>query len=131
MRKILDKKGNLYKTKRSQVMIINLIFLVMTIVVFVALIPVMREMMNNARDQTALNCKSDINKCTTVGSVINNDETPCYNKSQSSETVACTLIDLYIPYIVIVVLLAGVAKIMANRVETMGFGQQQPAYPGY
>jgi hypothetical protein len=111
-------------------MIINLIFLVMTIVVFVALIPVLRDMMNNARDQTGLNCKSDINKCTTVGSTINDDEVPCYNKSQSSETVACTLIDLYIPYIVIVVLLAGVAKIMANRVEQLGFGGQ-PAYPGY
>jgi len=124
------KESNFRKSKRSQVMIINLIFLVMTIVVFVALIPVLRDMMNSARDQTGLNCKSNLNKCTTVGSVTNNDEAPCYNRSQSSETVACSLIDLYIPYIVIVVLLAGVAKIMANRVESF-LGAQQPAYPGY
>jgi len=119
------KEYNLYKTKRSQVMIINMIFLVMTIVVFTALIPVLRSMMDNARHEDSLNCKSNHNTC----GIIN--ESPCYNASKNSETVACTLIDLYIPYIVIVVLLAGVAKIMSQRVEGMFGAQQQAPYPGY
>lgn len=121
MRNILDKRAN----KKGQVMIINMIFLVMTIVVFTALIPVLRSMMDNSRHEDALNCKSNHNTCGIQ------NETPCYNSSKNSETVACTLIDLYIPYIVIVVLLAGVAKIMSQRVEGMFGAQQQAPYPGY
>ena len=33
-----------------------------------------------------------------------------------SFSLACTMLDLYIPYLVMVVLVAGVAKLMANRV---------------
>jgi hypothetical protein len=122
MRGILeDKKRS--KNKRGQVLIINLIFLVMTIVVFVAMIPVLREQLDNARHQDALNCKSDMNQCDT------NSAVPCHNGSKNSETVGCAMIDLYIPYIVIVVLIAGVAKLMANRVES--FAAPQQAYPSY
>jgi len=123
MRGILeDKKSRM--DKKSQVLIIKLIFLVINIVVFVAMIPVLREQLNNARHQDALNCKSNLNACAT------NSESPCYNSSKDAETTACSMIDLYIPYIVIVVLIAGVAKLMANRVESF-VAQPQPAYPGY
>ena len=121
----MNRRGILSKSSKGQVMIVNMIFLVMTIVVFVSLIPTLREMMNNARHQDSLNCRSNINTCS------NNSAIPCYNSSRSPETFACTMIDLYIPYIVIIVLIAGVAKIMANRVE-MGFGgvpQQQYQQP--
>jgi hypothetical protein len=123
MRGILeDKKRRM--DKKGQVLIINLIFLVMTIVVFVAMIPVLREALDNTRHENALNCKSNMNKCEISAGV------PCYNSSKNSETVGCAMIDLYIPYIVIVVLIAGVAKLMANRVESF-VGPQQSAYPGY
>ena len=122
MRGILETKKRM--NNRGQVLIINLIFLVMTIVVFVAMIPVLRESLDNTRHQDSLNCKSNINKCETESG------SPCYNSSKGSETVGCAMIDLYIPYIVIVVLIAGVAKLMANRVESF-VGPQQPAYPGY
>lgn len=124
MRKqILDKK-NMYNDKRGQVMIINMVMLVMAIVVFVGILPVIRDSIETTRDQATLNCKSNINKCNV------NSAAPCYNSSIRTETVGCAMIDLYIPYIVIIVLIAGVAKLISNRVE-LGFGQQQQPYPGY
>jgi hypothetical protein len=119
MRGILKEKKN----KKGQVIIINLLFLVMTIVVFVAMIPVLQEQINLARHQTALNCGSNANVCSTSPGV------PCYNSSLPSSNISCALIDLYIPYIVIIVLIAGVAKLMSNRVESfMTPQQQQPMY---
>ena len=67
------------KSNKGQVMIINLIFLVMTIVVFTALIPVLRTMMDNARHEDSLNCKSNHNTCGIE------NESPCYNSSKNSE----------------------------------------------
>jgi cation transport ATPase len=109
------------KNKKGQVIIINIIFLVMTIVVFVAMIPVLRETINGARDQDSMNCKS----CGTTSA-------SCYyNSSKNTESVACAMIDLYVPYIVIVVLIAGVAKLLSNRVDSFMSPQQQQMPYGY
>jgi len=113
--------------KRGQVIIINIIFLVMTIIVFIAMLPVLNEQINNARHQDSLNCASNINKCET------NDGSPCYNSSKEKNSTACAMIDLYIPYIVIIVLILSASKLMANRVDSF-FGaaaQPAPAYGGY
>jgi hypothetical protein len=115
--RISDKKGNLYKTKRSQVIIVNIVLLVMALLVFMALIPVIKSQVDQARNYDSLNCKeTDATRiCNTNGL-----QTPCYNASYAkTETVACAMLDLYIPYIVIIVLLAGAAKLMANRMDSM------------
>lgn len=124
MRGILDKKRK-KMNNRGQVIIINLLFLVMTIVVFVALLPVINTQINNARDQSVLNCASNTNVCSVTPAV------PCYNSSKPKEDIGCALLGLYVPYIVIVVLIATVAKLMANRVEGFMSPQQQAPYPGY
>ena len=110
--------------KQGQVLIINLLILVMTIVVFAAMLPILSETLNSTKDQSSLNCPSNINKCET------NDAIPCYNSSIQKQTIACSMIDLYVPYIVIVVLIAGVAKLMANRIESFSAATQAP-YPAY
>ena len=122
MRGILDKGMN----NRGQVIIINIIFLVLTIVIFVAMIPVLKESIGDATNYDSLNCASN-NDCAT-------DPTePCYNSSFPSDTLSCSMIALYIPYIVIVILLVAVAKLMANRVDTFFAAgvSGQPAYPSY
>ncbi len=124
MRGILQDKKRRGMNAKGQVIIINMLFLVMTIVVFVAMVPVLRDTINDARNYDALNCKS--NPYNTDCSTAN---VPCYNSTLNSETVACAMVDLYIPYIVIVVLIAGVAKLMANRVEGFVSPQQQAPYP--
>ena len=103
--------------KKSQVIIINIVMLVMALLVFMALIPVIKSQVDSARNYDSLNCKdTDATRvCSTNG-----NQAPCYNASYSkTETVACAMLDLYIPYIVIIVLLAGAAKLMANRMDSM------------
>lgn len=124
MRGILEDKKKKRMNKKGQVLIINLLILVMTIIIFAAMLPILAQTLNDTKDQSSLNCASDINKCDT------NPSMPCYNSSVQSQGIACALIDLYVPYIVIVVLIAGVAKLMANRVESF-FAPTQAPYPAY
>jgi hypothetical protein len=112
MRGILDKKNN-----KGQVIIVNIVMLVMALLVFMALIPVIKSQVDGARHYTSLNCVDTVRVCGAAGI---GTSSPCYNSTYAkSETVACAMIDLYIPYIVIIVLLAGAAKLMANRMDSM------------
>jgi hypothetical protein len=95
--------------------------LVMALLIFMALIPVVKEQVDGARTYTSLNCRDATRECyTDIDATRMNSGEACYLANYSkSETVACAMLDLYIPYIVILVLLAGAAKLMANRVDSM------------
>lgn len=97
----------MYQSQKGQVIILNLMFLVMTILVLSAFIPMIKITLDNMRNQDQLNCKSD-NTCPGTGS-------PCYNASLESETTSCLVLDLYIPYIILIVLVLGVGKLMAQK----------------
>ena len=107
MRSILDKR--LKANNKGQVLIINLMFVFMAIAVLMGMMSAFREVLDDARGSASLNCKSTLRVCGVQAE-------PCYNSSIEAETLACTMLDLYIPYLVMVVLVAGVAKLMANRV---------------
>ena len=112
---------SMMQNKKGQVMIINIVMLVMALLIFMALIPVIKEQVDGTRDRTSLNCKDMSRECyTDIGAADMNSGAVCYQANYSkTETVACAMLDLYIPYIVILVLLAGAAKLMANRVDSM------------
>ena len=112
MRRILDKRNN-----RGQVIIVNIVMLVMALLVFMALIPVIKTQVDAARNYDSLNCVDNDRVCYADEIGLS---APCYMSNYSkSETVACAMLDLYIPYIVIIVLLSGAAKLMANRMDSM------------
>jgi len=111
-------KNLIPKSKKGQVIIINIVMLVMALLVFMALVPVIKSQVDMARNYDSLNCKETDSDFICSGNPPGNE--PCYNETYArSETVACAMIDLYLPYIVIVVLLAGAGKVMANRVDSM------------
>ena len=96
---------------------IGLLFLVMTLMVLVALIPVINEMLNVVQQSDSLNCNGYRHN----GDVNN---TLSYNSSLATNTLACLAIRLYLPYIILVVLVGMVAKLLANKLT--------PDYaPGY
>lgn len=106
------------KGKKGQQMVIGLLFLFMTIVVLIALIPALREILDLAQQSDNLNCAGfDYGGSGAVG-----DNVLDYNSSLHSETTGCIAIKLYLPYILLVVLIGGVAKLM------YGGQQQQPVY---
>lgn len=121
MRSILSKRA--MENKKGQVLIINILFLFMAIAVIVGLIPSLVEMINSAKGSNALNCAGYVDTIADGGNY-------SYNSSIPSNSLACTFMALYIPYIVMVILIVGVAKLMANRVTDFISPQQQPGMYG-
>jgi len=109
LRKISTKKST--KNNRAQVMIINLLFLVMTIAVMVALIPQLTTLLNMSQQSDYLNCKG-------YSYNGNPNSVYSYNASLKSNTLACISVDLYLPYIVMAVLIAGVSRVILGRMTT-------------
>jgi hypothetical protein len=100
---------------------INLLMLFITVTFLVALIPGFVQMQNMAQQSTSMNCP---------GYYYNGDPNNAlsYNATLAAggntSSIGCLAIKLYLPYIVLGVLIAGVAMIFYGR--TMG--QQNPQY---
>lgn len=98
---------------RGQMIMINLLFLLMTIAVLVALIPALNAILNIAQQSDGLNCPGY-----KLGGDANNSLS--YNSSFPSNTLSCLAIQLYLPYIVLAVLIGGVSRLIASRMEMGG-----------
>jgi len=109
LRKISTKKKRM--NKKGQVMIINLLFLLMTIAVMIALIPELVTLLNMGQQSDYLNCEGYYYNG-------NPNHSLSYNNSLESNILACISIDLYLPYIVMAVLIAGVSRVIIGRITT-------------
>jgi hypothetical protein len=98
---------------RGQMIMINLLFLLMTIAVLVALIPALNSILNIAQQSDGLNCSGYKYNG-------NSSDPLSYNITLPSNTLACLAIDLYLPYIVLAVLIGGVSRLIAGRMELGG-----------
>lgn len=103
----------------GQAIMINMLFLFMTLAVFVAMIPALSSILNMAQQSDALNCRGYIDPYATATSNLS------YNASLPTNTLACLSIDLYLPYIVLAVLIGAVSKLLYGRI---GGSEPQPAY---
>lgn len=108
MRSITEDKG-------GQMMIIGLLFLFMTVTIVIAMIPAIKEILDISKQSDNLNC---------AGYEYDGDANNVlsYNSSLDTETTACLAINLYLPYILLIVLIGGVSRLIAG--QAMG-GQQQ------
>lgn len=94
---------------------INLMFFAMTLFVLVAFIPIFKNILEISQGSDYLNCPGYTNVANSVLS---------YNSTLPSYNLACLAIQLYLPYIVVVILIGGVAKILYDRAVS-------PVGPGY
>lgn len=108
----MNKKGQLE-------MMVNLLIFVMVIFVAIAMIPVLRTMLNVAQQSDGLNC---------AGYCYNGDcsHSLSYNSTLAeggdTNSLACMAIKLYLPYILLIVLVGGVSKILYSRSVQPQFG---------
>jgi hypothetical protein len=110
----MNKKGSLMDLP------VNLLMLFIVVCFLVALIPGLVEIIDTAQQSNSLNC---------AGYVYNGDPTNplSFNSTIGTKSsIGCLAIKLYIPYIVLGVLIAGVALILYGR--SIGGGQQEPSY---
>ena len=99
---------------------INLLMLFITVTFLIALIPGFVEMQGVAQQSDNLNCHGYV-AYTDTGAV---DTVLSANSSKATaSSIGCMAIKLYLPYIVLGVLIAGVAMIFYGR-----SGQQEPQF---
>lgn len=113
------QRKSLLNNKKGQLMRlpINLLMLFITITFLVALIPGFVEMQDMAQQSDNMNC---------VGYKYSGDALNAlsYNATIGTKSsIGCLAIKLYLPYIVLGVLIAGVAMIFYGQIS--GGGQQQ------
>ena len=89
------------KNKSGQYLMMNLLVLVFTIMIMVALIPLLNQILNLAQDNQNLNCAGY-------------NGTNAYNASAPTNTLACLAVQLYLPYIVLVILIGSIARLIAR-----------------
>jgi len=106
--------------KHGQAIMIGLLVLVMTTAILIAVIPMMKNMLDITKQSNGLNCE---------GYKYGGDATHAlsYNSSLNTDQTSCIAIGLYIPYLVLVVIIAGISKLVMGQLG----GQQQQPYGGY
>ena len=107
----MNNNGNLMS------MPINLLMLFITITFMIALIPGFVEMQDMAQQSDQMNCKGFKYEGSSTHPLAYNDTIG------TKSSIGCMAIKLYLPYIVLGVLIAGVAMIFYG--QAMGGGQQQ------
>ena len=87
----------------GQMIMLQLLFLFMTIVITVAMLPAINSILGVGQNSENLNCTG-----------YNDTDTPSlsYNSSLNTNKTACLALDLYLPYILLVVLIGSVSKLL-------------------
>ena len=88
---------------------IGMLILVISILLLVTMIPLLSTILGVAKQSDHLNCQGYID---TVGTGVNNMS---YNSSFATDTISCTAVSLTIPFIVLCVIIGGVAALLAGR----------------
>jgi len=102
------------RNNRGQMIMINLLFLLMTIAVLVAIIPALSDMLSISQQSDGLNCN---------GYVYGGDSghVLSYNSSLQTNSLACLAINMYLPYIVLAVLIMAVSGLLAGGMNRPTF----------
>lgn len=112
----MNRKGNI---------MINLLFFFMALVVVIVFIGPMKEILNIAQNSENLNCKGYIENGNANNRLSFNQT---LNANASGSPIACLSIKLYMPYILLVFLITGIAKVLYDRSDM--FGMNQPVDTG-
>ncbi len=104
-KKVMNNKANI---------MLNLLFFTMAMAIVVSFISPMKTFVDMAQQSDNLNCRSyifngNVNHSLSFNSTL--------NAGASGDPLSCIAIKLYLPYILLVVLIAGVAKLLYSRSE--------------
>jgi len=112
----MNNKGNI---------MINLLFFIIGLGVLIAFISPINEFIDEAQTSQNLNCK---------GFIYNGDNSSTLsfnataNAGASGSPIACLTLKLYLPYILLVFLIGGLAGVLGGKTEQFFGGQEQQPY---
>ena len=108
----MNKKGNI---------MINLLFFIMGLGVMIAFISPINSFLDLAQQSDGLNCKGFIYD-SNVSHTLSFDNQS--NGGASGSPIACLALKLYLPYILLVFLIGGVAAVLGNKTQQLAFGTE-------
>jgi len=99
--------------KSGQMVMVNLLILVMTILILVAIIPILQAVLGVAKQSDNLNCPDyDYDGDGAFNHPLDFNSTL---EDTRTDRITCIAIGLYVPYIVLAILIAGVTHLMSRR----------------
>lgn len=117
--------------RKGQELMVGMMILIMAIIIFIATLPALSNVFNDARQCNNLNCGGFVDVDATSASGGNCTSTNrSYNPNLEEDTLACTILDLGIPYLILGVLVAIIAKLLHGKLVDKP-EPEYGMYPGY
>jgi len=114
--------------KKGQMVVVDIMILAMAVIVFIALIPAIKSILDTSRGCDSLNCAGYVDTDATAASCGSTNKS--YVTTLEEDTLACTIIDLQIPYLVLAVMVGLIAKLLHGRLSSPP-APEPPMYGGY
>jgi len=116
---------------KGQMIMIYIIFLVMALIVFIALIPALLDIVGDSRGCDGLNCAGYIDPDQTTQNCSATNQS--YSTKYETNSLGCTVIELVVPLLILIVLSGLIMKFIHGKMTEsqpadMGYGG---GYPGY
>ena len=103
------------KGKRGQMFIIGIFMLIIALIIFIATLPAISELVNNSRGCGNLNCAGWVDKDSSAATCGSTNTS--YRSDLETNTLSCTIIDLFVPFLILGVLMAGIIKLIYDKLH--------------
>lgn len=111
---------------RGQMMMIGIMILIMAILIFISTLPAVQTVIDETRQCNNLNCEGYTDPDASGGSncTVNNRS---YNPSLTQNTLSCTILDLFLPFIILGIMIGLITKLLHGQLVD----RPEPQYGGY
>ncbi len=110
---------------RAQMLMVGILILVMTILVFISMLPAVQNIMDESRGCSNLNCAGFVDAdASTSGCGVTNQS---YDSDLNENSLTCTIMDLFLPFLILGVLIALITKLLHGGLVD----SPQPQYGQY
>ena len=115
--------------RRGQMLLVGILVLVMAILVFISTLPAIQDVMDDSRSCNSMNCEGYVDSDATGASGGNCSVTNrSYNKNLSQNSLSCTIMDLFVPFLILGILIGIITKLLHGGLVDPP--QPQYSYPG-
>jgi len=113
--------------KQGQMIILGIMILIMSVILFIAVLPAIKNVLDNSRGCDNLNCKGykDRDADGTSASCTAGNRT--YDSTIEEDTITCVIVDIVLPYLILGVLVALIAGLMYGKLVR----KEEPQYPQF
>ena len=113
------------KNNRAQMFMIGILILVMSLLIFIAVLPAVSSVLDDSRGCSNLNCAGFVDQDASGSGCSSTNQS--YLPSGNDNALSCTILDLAIPFVILGVLIGLITALLHGRLVD----QPQPQYGGY